>query len=195
MACLKFLQKAWSTTLSKGGHDSNVLSSLRLVEAKPKYLKGIFKIEQKHLNNHGTIHGGVILSLTDTITSLSISTIGYPPPTGVSVNISTEFVRPGGKENDNLICIGKVEQSGKNLSYTRCEFYTLSNTSNTTKSESSSDSDSIQDYEIGKLVAYGSQTKFVNGWKKVTNFSEDGEQELGLEVPNNNEHSQEKAKL
>ncbi|WWD08308.1 hypothetical protein V865_006419 [Kwoniella europaea PYCC6329] len=162
MACLKFLQKAWSTTLSKGGHDTNVLSSLRLIEARPKYLKGVFTIDQKHLNNHGTIHGGVILSLTDTLTSLSLSTLGYPPPTGVSVNISTEFVRPGGTVNSELVCIGTVEQCGRNLAYTRCEFYTPPEKGD-------------------KLVAYGSQTKFMGGWSKVTQFSEDGTEELELE--------------
>jgi acyl-coenzyme A thioesterase 13 len=40
--------------------------------------------------------------------SLAISTMGYPPPTGVSVNISTEFVRPGGKVGDELISVGEV---------------------------------------------------------------------------------------
>ncbi|WVW80848.1 hypothetical protein I302_102838 [Kwoniella bestiolae CBS 10118] len=179
MACLKFLQKAWSTTLSKGGHDSNVLSSLRLIEARPKHLKGVFKIESKHLNNHGTIHGGVILSLTDTLTSLSLSTLGFPPPTGVSVNISTEFVRPGGKEGDNLICIGTVEQCGRNLAYTRCEFYTPKSLSSTSTVTDPAAVAGGEEGGIGKLVAYGSQTKFMGGWSRQTGFSEDGVEEVG----------------
>nr|XP_018259610.1 uncharacterized protein I303_07678 [Kwoniella dejecticola CBS 10117]OBR81768.1 hypothetical protein I303_07678 [Kwoniella dejecticola CBS 10117] len=170
MACLKFLQKAWSTTISKGGHDSNVLSSLRLIEARPKYIKGILTIGQKHLNNHG---------LTDTITSLSLSTLGYPPPTGVSVNISTEFVRPGGKLHDELMCVGKVEQAGRNLAYTRCEFYTSTSSVGATRADGV-DGVEIKEGKEGKLVAYGSQTKFMNGWSKVTSFSEDGRVELGL---------------
>ncbi|WRT70695.1 uncharacterized protein IL334_007693 [Kwoniella shivajii] len=184
MACLKFLQKCWSTTLSKGGHDSNVLSSLRLVEARPKYLKGVFTIEQKHLNNHGTIHGGVILSLTDTITSLSLSTLGFPPPTGVSVNISTEFVRPGGTLGSKLVCVGIVEQCGRNLAYTRCEFSTPSpsnNESDDNKDKDNGDEEKGNGNKIGKLVAYGSQTKFMGGWNKDRQFSQDGQVALDTE--------------
>ncbi|WWD20710.1 hypothetical protein CI109_105186 [Kwoniella shandongensis] len=173
MACLKFLNKAWQTTIAKGGHDGNVLSSLRLLEARPGYLKGSFKIGAKHLNNHNTIHGGVILSLTDTITSLSLSTHGIPAPTGVSVNISTEFVRPGGVDGSDLIVVGRVEQLGKTLAYTRCEFYTPPSSSSPTSGNGTSD--------IGKLVAYGSQTKFVGGAKPVTGFSKDGETEIPIE--------------
>ncbi|ODN82895.1 hypothetical protein L202_01152 [Cryptococcus amylolentus CBS 6039] len=164
MACLKFLQNVWQKTLTKGGHDFNVLSSLRVVEARPGYLKGILRIEPKHLNNHNTIHGGAILTLTDTITSLSLSTHGLSAPTGVSVDLNTSFVRPGGTVGDDLICIGIVEQLGRTLAYTRCEFRTPPGG------------------EKGdRLVAYGAQTKFMGGAKAVTKFSKDGETELGLE--------------
>lgn len=60
-----------------------------------------------------TIHGGAILSMTDTVTSLAISTLGYPAPTGVSVNISTEFVRPGGKVGDDIIGVGEIVKMGQ----------------------------------------------------------------------------------
>ncbi|WVO20448.1 uncharacterized protein IAS62_001745 [Cryptococcus decagattii] len=144
MACLKFVQNVWRKTLSKGGHDANVLSSLRLLEARPGYIKGALKINAKHLNNHSTIHGGVILTLTDTITSLSLSTHGLLAPTGVSVDI--------------------MEQLGRTLAYTRCEFYTPPGG------------------ERGnKLVAYGTQTKFMGVAKPVTKFSADGETESSLE--------------
>jgi acyl-coenzyme A thioesterase 13 len=55
--------------------------------------------------------------MTDTVTSLAISTMGYPPPTGVSVNISTEFVRPGGKVGDELISVGEVVKMGMSTSH------------------------------------------------------------------------------
>jgi len=65
------------------------------------------------VNNHKTIHGGAILSLTDTVTSLALSTLGIAPPTGMSVNISTEFVRPGGKVGDEIIAVGEVTKMGE----------------------------------------------------------------------------------
>ena len=50
--------------------------------------------------------------MTDTVTSLALSTMGIAPPTGVSVNISTEFVRPGGREGDDLFGVGEVTKLG-----------------------------------------------------------------------------------
>ena len=51
--------------------------------------------------------------LTDTVTSLAISTMGIPPPTGASINISCEFVRPAGKEGDDLYSVGEVIKLGQ----------------------------------------------------------------------------------
>ena len=113
---------------------------MRFVSAKPGYLKAALKIDTRHVNNHNvcpnchghaeprqTIHGGVILGvgllplfkldtdpdqLTDTLTSLALSTLGYHP-TGVSVNVSTEFVRPGGKIGDELVGVGEVVKMGE----------------------------------------------------------------------------------
>ncbi|WVN89718.1 uncharacterized protein L203_104948 [Cryptococcus depauperatus CBS 7841] len=165
MACLKFLNNVWQKTLSKGGHDSNVLSTLQLLEARPGYVKGTLKIQDKHLNNHNTIHGGAILTLTDTITSLAISTHGLPAPTGVSVDLNTSFIRPGGTAGDDLICVGTVERLGRTLAYMKCAFYTPPGGENG-----------------DKLVAFGAQTKFMGSAKAVVKFSADGESELPFET-------------
>jgi acyl-coenzyme A thioesterase PaaI-like protein len=55
----------------------------------------------------------IVQQLTDTVTSLTLSTLGIPGPTGVSVNISCEFVRPGGREGDLLTGVGEVVKMGK----------------------------------------------------------------------------------
>ena len=49
--------------------------------------------------------------------SLALTTSGLPPPTGVSVNISTEFLRPGGTEGDELVLESEVLKLGKSLSF------------------------------------------------------------------------------
>ncbi|ORX41012.1 Thioesterase/thiol ester dehydrase-isomerase [Kockovaella imperatae] len=153
-ACLAFVQKSWAATIAKGGHDCNVLSSLTFIHARPGHLRASLKIDQIHVNNHNTIHGGVILALTDTLTSLAISTMGYHP-TGVSVNASTEFVRPGGRSGDELIGVGEVVKLGKSLAYTRITFYDPQ----------------------GRVVAFGSHTKHLGAATAVVKFSSDGERE------------------
>ncbi|KAK4685818.1 acyl-coenzyme A thioesterase 13, partial [Tremellales sp. Uapishka_1] len=172
-ACLKFLQSEASPyarpqLMPSSGHDHNVLSSLKVVKATPGHLRTSLIIEKRHLNNHKTIHGGVLLGvsieavpqavvadaeqLTDTVTSLAVSTLGITAPTGVSVNISCEFVRPGGREGDELIGIGEVIKIGV------VSFFDAAD----------------------KLVAFGSHTKHVGNSKATTSFSEDGEREIPL---------------
>ena len=48
-----------------------------------------------------TVHGGLILSLTDTMGSLAIASRGKWM-TGVSTDIGTSFVRPAGRPGDIL---------------------------------------------------------------------------------------------
>jgi acyl-coenzyme A thioesterase 13 len=43
--------------------------------------------------------------------------------TGVSVNINTSFVRPGGRIGDILRARGTVTALGKSLAYTRVDFF------------------------------------------------------------------------
>lgn len=70
------------------------------------------------------------LQLTDTVTSLALSTMGIAPPTGVSVNISTEFVRPGGREGDELFGVGEVTKIGESRSVAFLVSHTQSPLSN-----------------------------------------------------------------
>ncbi|RXK41979.1 hypothetical protein M231_00700 [Tremella mesenterica] len=157
-ACRKFVQTCWQYTISKGGADHNVLSNLEILSARPGYLKASLLVEKRHLNNHKTVHGGVLLSLTDTITSLCLSTHGIPAPTGVSVNVSCEFVRPAGKEGDIIICSSEVVRLGRTMAYTRINFL-----------------DSQE-----RIVAFGSHTKHMGNNISTTSFSSDGEHEVPL---------------
>ena len=47
------------------------------------------------------MHGGLIMSLTDTLGSLAVASRGQYM-TGVSTDISTSFVKPAGKPGDEL---------------------------------------------------------------------------------------------
>lgn len=108
-----------------------------------------------------TVHGGLIMSLTDTLGSLAVASKGHWM-TGVSTDIATSFVRPSGRVGDivnvkaSVIgmgehaffaihdCIGYLRRYiGKSLAYTRVEF------SN----------------PAGELVAYGRTLSFCNLYK------------------------------
>jgi uncharacterized protein (TIGR00369 family) len=53
------------------------------------------------LTSYQTVHGGLILSLTDTLGSLAVATKGQFM-TGVSTDIATSFVKPAGRIGDTL---------------------------------------------------------------------------------------------
>ncbi|TCD62673.1 hypothetical protein EIP91_006566 [Steccherinum ochraceum] len=76
--------------------------------------------------------------------------------TGVSVDIGTSFVKPGGKPGDVLTAKAIVTGIGKSLAYTKVDFYNSK----------------------GQLAAYGHHTKYVGksaGHEKDVKFSDDGE--------------------
>ena len=57
---------------------------------------------------------------------MALSTMGIPPPTGASINISCEFVRPAGKVGDELYSIGEVVKLGETLTHIAHEDITKS---------------------------------------------------------------------
>ncbi|KAI4525237.1 hypothetical protein K525DRAFT_261656 [Schizophyllum commune Loenen D] len=160
-ACLRFTRRVMNLCLSfystlnnysqlnSPGHDAQCFPNLSIVSAKPGEVVTSLKIEQYNL------HGGLIMSLTDTLGSLAVATKGHWM-TGVSTDIGTSFVRPGGKIGDHLHARAVLTGLGKSLAYTRVDFTNAK----------------------GELVAYGHHTKYVGKSghhdKNVT-FTEDGE--------------------
>ena len=73
------------------------------------------------LTKSQTVHGGLILSLTDTLGSLAVASKGHYM-TGVSTDIGTSFVRPAGRVGDTLHAKAILTGIGKQLAYTRVDF-------------------------------------------------------------------------
>ncbi|KIP06211.1 hypothetical protein PHLGIDRAFT_107263 [Phlebiopsis gigantea 11061_1 CR5-6] len=154
-ACLRYTRRVWKSFLDNKGHDHQCFPNLQILNAKPGLLEASLKIEPYHVNRVGTVHGGLILSLTDTLGSLAVATKGQYM-TGVSVDIGTSFVKPAGRPGDVLTAKAVVTGIGKSLAYTRVDFYN----------------------EKGQLAAYGNHTKYVGksaGHEQDVKFSEDGE--------------------
>ncbi|KAI0770237.1 Thioesterase/thiol ester dehydrase-isomerase [Fomes fomentarius] len=154
-ACLRFTRRVWRSFLDNKGHDYRSFPNLKILEAKPGELKASLKIEAYNLNRVGTVHGGLLMSLTDTVGSLAVATKGQYM-TGVSVDIGTSFVKPAGRVGDELLVKAVITGIGRSLAYTRVDFFNAQ----------------------GQLAAYGHHTKYVGksiGHKSDVTFSEDGE--------------------
>ncbi|GJN92462.1 hypothetical protein Rhopal_005492-T1 [Rhodotorula paludigena] len=101
------------------------------------------------------LHGGLIASLVDTGGSLALASKGLYM-TGVSTDMSQTFVR-GAKLGETVRLQSEVINLGKTLAFTRVELHSAA---------------------TGKLLAYGSHTKYIADARKSEKnvvFSEDGE--------------------
>ncbi|KIJ59036.1 hypothetical protein HYDPIDRAFT_101463 [Hydnomerulius pinastri MD-312] len=155
-ACLRFTRRVWKSFIDNQGHDAKCFPNLTITRATPGLVETKLKIEPYNLNRVGTVHGGLIMSLTDTLGSLVVASKGHYM-TGVSTDISTSFVRPAGKVGDVLSATATLTALGKSLAYTRVDFTNAK----------------------GELVAYGTHTKYVGKSSSDPNnvkFSEDGEE-------------------
>ncbi|KAF8349433.1 thioesterase thiol ester dehydrase-isomerase [Amanita rubescens] len=148
-ACLRFTRRVWKNFLDNKGHDSQCFPNLVIHRAVPGTVEASLKVEQYNF------HGGLILSLTDTMGSLAVASKGKWM-TGVSTDIGTSFVRPAGRLGDILHARAIVTAMGSKLAYTRVDFTS----------------------QEGELVAYGYHTKYVGRSSDHANnveLSEDGE--------------------
>ncbi|EPQ54606.1 Thioesterase/thiol ester dehydrase-isomerase [Gloeophyllum trabeum ATCC 11539] len=154
-ACLRFTKRVWQSFIETKGHDVQCFPNLAINRARPGKVECSLKIEPYNVNRVGTVHGGLLLSLTDTVGSLAVATHGKYM-TGVSTDIGTTFVKPAGKPGDVLSAVGVLTGMGKSLAFTRVEFFNAK----------------------GDLVAYGHHTKYVgrsHTHDKNVTFTEDGE--------------------
>ncbi|KAJ3996927.1 thioesterase thiol ester dehydrase-isomerase [Lentinula boryana] len=150
--------QVWQSFITNKGHDAQCFPNLVVHRAIPGEVNATLKIENYNLNRVGVIHGGLILSMTDTLGSLAVASKGYWM-TGVSTDIGTSFVRPAGRPGDILHVKAMLTALGKSLAYTRVEFTN----------------------PAGELVAYGYHTKYVgksSTHQKNIKLSDDGEMVL-----------------
>lgn len=164
-ACLRFVQRICRGFQTNSGHDSVTIPQLHIHRALPGRISGTFQIGSHNLNRLGTLHGGCIATLTDTIGSLAIASKGLYS-TGVSTDINTTYVKSGGGKGDTVTIEGEVISMGKTLAFTRME---------------------IRHPVTDALLAYGSHTKFIGkamAHEENVKFDDKGETVLQGKQPN-----------
>ena len=73
-------------------------------------------VTAKHLNPHGTLHGGVISTMADIAMGVAVRTFGRA---GVTVNLNMNFLAPGNL-GGKIIAQGVVVHQGNTLLSTEC---------------------------------------------------------------------------
>ena len=54
---------------------------MEFLEIRPGYAMGRIRLKQKHLNPYGSVHGGCLYSLADSVAGTAASTYGSPVST------------------------------------------------------------------------------------------------------------------
>ena len=95
------------------------LMGIRIVAADEGYCKGELEVTEQHLNPLGTVHGGCLYTLADTVAGFAAASCGFEGPT-LSGNMY--FLRPtmGVKK---LTCEGRVVKNGKRIRVVEATIY------------------------------------------------------------------------
>lgn len=110
--CFRFVERVTRAFLTSGGHDTTTLSSLRITAARPGSIEAKLVVGPHNLNRLGSVHGGLLCTIVDTMGSLALSSKGLYF-TGVSTDIHTTFARAAGKAGDELVLRGEVTTLGE----------------------------------------------------------------------------------
>lgn len=76
-----------------------------------------------HLNGWQVAHGGVIMTMLDNVMSLAGRSMEPDIRGGVTIEMKTSFMQPGGKEGCRLIAKGKVLHASTSLYFCEGELW------------------------------------------------------------------------
>lgn len=98
--------------------------TLNIIGAEVEAGQATFYMEilpEKHMNTNQSLHGGVMASLLDTASGMSVRSLLEESETSATVNLSINFLRPcfSGK----LTAKGHVKSKGKKMATVEAELY------------------------------------------------------------------------
>ena len=142
MSLLSNIQKAVNFFGKSKGYE-RLLDGVKVLSAEPGKVKFQLEVKEEHLNNAGTLHGGMICSLVDSVSTYAIATT-KENKFGVSVDLNVSFISAAFL-GEKVIIESEVLRTGKNLAYANTNILK----------------------EDGKLVATGRHTKYLNFGNQV----------------------------
>ena len=86
-------------------------SGMTVTEIRPGYGEGILKVGPTVMNPHGTVHGGALYTLADTVAGTAACAHGA---SCVTLDSSMEFLRPA--TGPTVRCVATPKKEGKNIS-------------------------------------------------------------------------------
>ena len=106
-----FLNSPFSETLNIIGTEVEAGQATLYMEILP----------EKHMNTNQSLHGGVMASLLDTASGMSVRSLLDESETIATINLSINFLRPG--FSGKLTAKGHVKSKGKKMATVEAELY------------------------------------------------------------------------
>uniref|UniRef100_F7E0J0 Acyl-coenzyme A thioesterase 13 n=1 Tax=Equus caballus TaxID=9796 RepID=F7E0J0_HORSE len=121
---------------SSSHQDAPRAHQVTLFSAVPGKVICEMKVEEEHTNKMGTLHGGLIATLVDSISTVALllSERGAP---GVSVDMNITYMSPA-KMGEDILITAHILKQGKTLAFTSVD---------------------LTNKVTGKLIAQGRHTK------------------------------------
>jgi uncharacterized protein (TIGR00369 family) len=123
--------------MTDGSKDFKALLGVRDETAEEGQARLELDATDRHLNQSGAVHGGVLASLVDMAMGLAVRSLGDDSDVPATSQLTTTYLRPGQpgtlvvtaevrKQGDNLtVCEAGVEQLGKPLVHALATFAVL----------------------------------------------------------------------
>ncbi|HWU98542.1 MAG TPA: PaaI family thioesterase [Oxalicibacterium sp.] len=80
-------------------------------------------LQKRHLNSWHVAHGGVIMTMLDNVMSLAGRSLDPEIRSGVTIEMKTSFMQPGGIEGGRLIAKGKVMHASSSIYFCEGELW------------------------------------------------------------------------
>ncbi len=80
-------------------------------------------LQARHLNGWQVAHGGVVMTMLDNVMSLASRSLDPNIRGGVTIEMKTSFMQPGGVEGGRLVAKGKVMHASSSLYFCEGELW------------------------------------------------------------------------
>lgn len=80
-------------------------------------------LQQRHMNSWHVPHGGVIMTLLDVVMAMAGRSLYPDAAGGVTVEMKTSFLQPGGKPGTRIIAKGKAFHQTKTMCFCEGEIW------------------------------------------------------------------------
>ena len=112
------------------------------------YIEGSLKLENKHKQQKGLLHGGVTATIADVVSGFAAYTLLGPNEHVVTAEIKISYLNPG--LSKEIWAKGWVLKSGKRLHFCEAEVYSLNGTQRTMIAKATSTMAVIQESDLAR---------------------------------------------